>query len=165
MKKYVKSASASDNTINTSNDITAATQSGTTYYKTTVEQIIDTLKADEANPWLIAAFQNDGYDAIDYKHNLYGSAVLDDGLYICVTDGHDIEINGEQVDPEAALEDYPVEELSAFIKPATDDIIRRWITPDEIKVPWLDGWAADLLDSGYSFIELAEAAKEFVDFD
>ena len=168
IKNYVDNHQNDDNT---SENITSAENTdnqindGTIYYKTTVEEIIDTLKDQEANPWLIAAFQNDGYDAIDFKHNLYGSAVLDDGLYICVTDGHDIEVNGEEVDPEDALEDYSVDELSKYIQPATPDIIKRWITPDEIKKPWLDKWAPELLNSGHSFIELAEAAKEFFDFD
>lgn len=143
--------------------INAASEMGTVYYKTNAEQIIDVLKDNTANAWLIAAFQNDGLDAIDFKHHLYGSYVEGDDLYICVTDGYEIDVNGEEVDPESAFEDYTSKELAAYIQPATPEIILERITEYEIKPPFFDGWAADLLEGGYTFVQLMDDAQEFID--
>lgn len=161
MKKCVKNIS--DSTANSSTNITAATQSNTTFYKTNVEQILDVLKDNDANVWLIAAFQNEGLNALDIEHHLFGSYEDGENLYICVTDGYEINVNNEEVDPELAMENYSIEELSAYIKDATPEVILERITEFEIKPPYFDGWAADLLEDGHTFIELMEAAEEFID--
>ena len=101
-----------------------------------------------------------GWDALDFKHNLFGSEIIDDVLYICKTDGYEIQINGEDVEPEFALEDYSVEELSAYIDDADDDIITNSITTYELKPIDLDEVSLRLLELGNSFIDVVKAAQD-----
>ena len=155
----IKSNKKSPSTIQAEEEI----RKPTVFYKTNVDEIIEVLKDNDENVWLIAAFENDGLDAIDFKHNMWGSYVDGSELYICVTDGHEIEVDGKMVDPEFALEDYGVEAVSPYIEDATPDIILERIGVDEINPPYFDGWAADLLEGGHSFVELMEAADDFID--
>lgn len=119
--------------------ITAAESSGhstgTTYYSATLDKIIKAYEGYNKNIWVWNAFKRYGFYAIDFDHNLYGSAVVDDTLYICVTNGQDIEVNGEYIDPEDAFDKYTPEDLADYIKPATDKIIERYITEIEIEEP------------------------------
>lgn len=150
-------------TVKSSKNIFAEEDIGTTYYTTDVNQILDFLKDEDSNIWLIGAFELDGLDALNLENNLFGSKIIGDILYICVTDGSDININGNMVDPESALDDYDVEELSAYIRPADDEVLRRWITTSEIYEPDMDKIAPILMGEGYYFIDLMEAAKEFIE--
>lgn len=141
--------------------VNPAQNPGTTFYSATVDDIIDAYGDVTLNAWIRQAFVDRGLDAIDYDHNLYGSAIIDDVLYICVTDGYDIEVNGEEVDPEEALSEYTPEDLSDYIKPATAEIIRRNITEYELITPDFESWAIDLLRDGYSFSKLVTDYMEF----
>lgn len=142
--------------------ITAATSAGTTYYRATLQDVEDAIQNDTAaNIWILKSFQELGWDAIDFKHRLFGSQIIDNDLYICETDGRDINVNGDMIDPESALLDYDIRQLSAYVEDATDDIILRYITTYEIKTPDFDKWAPDLLDDGNTFLQLADAAREF----
>lgn len=143
--------------------ITAATSIGTTYYTASLDDVISAMRSQGGNIWIYASFKKLGWDAIDFAHNLYGSQVIDNVLYLCITDGHDIDVNGESVNPEEALEDYDVSELSAYIQPADADIIRKYITQYEIKTPDFNNWADDLI-SDYYFTDLVRDAQEFADF-
>lgn len=143
-----------------SKSITAATQSGTTFYKCTLDQVIEALKKADSNIWLQYVINEYGWDALDFKHNLFGSEIIDDVLYICKTDGYEIQINGEDVEPEFALEDYSVEELSAYIDDADDDIITNSITTYELKPIDLDEVSLRLLESGNSFKDVVKAAYD-----
>lgn len=134
---------------------------GTTFYQVSLKELQDSLKGSDANIWMQKAFEEDGFDAIEFKHSLFGSRVIDDILYICITDGYDITVNGKEVDPETALDYYnPETELSDYVKLADDDIIMENITEYEMKPIDFDKWAADLLKD-YSFMDLVKAAKDF----
>lgn len=140
--------------------VTAATQRGTTFYRCTIDQVIETLENIDANMWLQYVIKEYGWDAIDFKHNLFGSEIIDDVLYICKTDGYEIQINGEDVEPEFALEDYSIEELSAYIEDATDDIVRSSITTYELKPIDLDEVSLRLLELGNSFTDVVKSAQD-----
>jgi len=145
--------------------ITAAkTGVGTTFYKATLSRVMKALEQDGANIWMIWAFQELGFDAIDFSHGLFGSQVRDVGgedvLYICVTDGYDIEVNGNMEDPEEALDYFGDSELADYIEEATNKIITDHITEYEIFTPQFDKWAPEMLRSGYSFTELADAKQD-----
>lgn len=147
-------------------NITAAIKSaknvGTTFYSVTADDIIEAYGDSTLNVWIRQAFVERGLDAIDYDNNLYGSKVIDDVLYICDTDGRDIEVNGNPTDPEDALDEYVVDELSEYIEPASAEIIRRYITEYELKDPDFEGWAIDLLRDGYDFSKLV---TDYMDFE
>lgn len=133
---------------------------GTVYYETTLNQVIDALENNDANMWLILALKESGWDSIDFKNNMFGSKVINDKLYICQTNGQDINVSGKDVDPETALDDYELSELSAYIEPASDDIIIKNITGYEIKITNVNETAIELLQHGNSLLDVVKDAEE-----
>lgn len=131
---------------------------GTTWYKASYDEILDALQDSSVNPWVLIYFNTDNFNAINFKHNLWGSFVEGDDLYICVTDGYDIEINGEMVDPESAAEIYGLDELTEYIESATPEFIRSKITEDELDPIPFNKLINNALDSGWSFTELIKYA-------
>lgn len=128
----------------------AATPGGTVWYEAEFEQVRDALK--EENLILYGAFLTNGFDCIsNIDINLPGSYVHGDYLYICETDGQLINVNGNQVDPESAMEEYEPEVLSAYIVPADDKIIRQKLTEYEITNYDIDEVADALFEEGYTF--------------
>lgn len=140
---------------------THTTTDSTTFYAATLNQVVNTFKSSDTNVWIQKSFTELGWDAIDFKNNLYGSHVVDDILYICVTNGYDVDVNGQTVNPEELLVHYTPDEVSDYIKPATDSIIQKYITEYEIHTPLFDDWAVDMLKSGIPFSELV---RDFQDF-
>lgn len=116
--------------------VTAASNVGTTYYRATLDNVIQTLTRNDANLFLLYLIEEYGFDALDFKKHMFGSAVFEenneDVIYICVTDGYEIEVDGEMVDPEEALENYAPIYLENHIQDANDDVIMRNITPYEL---------------------------------
>jgi len=149
MKKLIKS----DNNVRSTK--------GTTFYRMTIDQIKDAFK-DSYNIWISKTFDELGLDAINFDM-LYGSAQDYNGLmYYCDSDGYEIDIDGEMVDPEEALNSYdPEDELAPYTKQATSEIILKNITVHEIQTPSFDKWAEDLMRDGYSFTSLIKAKDEF----
>lgn len=128
----------------------AATPGGTIWYEAEFEQVRDALK--EENLILYGAFLTNGFDCIsNIDINLPGSYVYGDYLYICESDGELININGDQVDPESAMEEYGPEMLSAYIAPADDKIIQQKLTEYEITNYDIDEAADALFEEGYTF--------------
>lgn len=130
--------------------IAAATPGGTVWYEAEFEQVRDSLK--EENLILYGAFLTNGFDCIsNIDINLPGSYVHGDYLYICETDGQLINVNGDQVDPEYAMQEYEPEVLSAYIIPADDKIIQQKLTEYEITNYDIDEVADALFEEGYTF--------------
>lgn len=152
MKKFVKSKSNSQT-------VTGATTPGTIYYKTNLKQVLDVLK-DKLNIFCWKSLEDYGFGCIDFDVDLFGSYVDGDDLYICKTDGEDITVNGELVDPEAAMDNFYIDDLTPYIRPATPDVIETYITPYEVSIPDINQAAKDLLDDNYSFSDLVDAYNE-----
>lgn len=133
---------------------------GTVWYKASYIKIKNALgdAIPDVNPWISIYFDRENFKSIDFNHNLWGSFVEGDDLYICVTDGYDIEINGEMVDPEQAYELYGLKALSDYIQPATDQIITSKITDDEMFAVPFDDLIDDVLAGGWSFTEAVKYA-------
>lgn len=144
--------------------VQTAQNNGTTFYSVTLDRIIDYYSDSTRNVWIRQAFIERDWDAIDFDNNLFGSQVVDDVLYICVTNG-DMVVNETHIDPEEALEIYSPDEIAEYIKPATDDIIKRYITEYEIKMPDFDNWAITILNDGYDFAKLVKDCTDFSYFD
>lgn len=142
-------------------DRNEARKAGTTYYTITKDALRKAFDGDSENVWLKAAIESDGFGAIDLDKNLFGSKVIGDTLYLCITDGRDIMVDGIAVDPEEALDEYTPEQLSDFVAHATDKLIRRYITPYEIYEPDFDELAVNLLKDGVSFGRLVDDYEEF----
>lgn len=142
--------------------IHTATYGGTTFYKLKLEDLIEILKKLKSNVWVIKAFQELGWDAIEMDNNLYGSKIIEGVLYLCVTDGYEIQVGDELYDPEAALESFDIEDLEQYIQEATEDVVDKYITEYEIKSPDFNGWAKSMLMDGITFTELVQDYYEFV---
>ena len=144
--------------------IMAAEQGGTVYYHATDDELSSLLESGGANTWIFEAINfNRLEDIINLDAGLYGSKIIDDEIYLCVTDGHDINVNGENVDPESALDQYDIDELAAYIQPMTEEIAVRYITEQEMNLStdMVDSLALDLIEeAGYSFAYLAKEAQE-----
>ena len=113
----------------------------------------------KANVWLLQRLESVGWEAIDLKNALFGSDVIDDVLYICCTDGKDIQVGDSLVDPEMALRGYSPEELRSYIVDADDKIVKRYVTEFALAEFDIDESAEQLLKEGKSFIDLMEAAQ------
>ena len=153
------------NTIKNATTVKTAMQKSNTYYRVTLDDIESVMQdSTDANIWSLKSFQEIGWDAIDFEHNLFGSQVIDDVLYICNTDGRDIDVRGEKVDPETALDDYKLSDLYTYIEDADEEIILKYNTPYEIKTPKFNNWASELLKDGYTFTDIVNDAQEISDF-
>lgn len=128
----------------------AKTPGGTVWYEAEFEQVRDAL--EEENLILYGALLTNGFDCIsNIDINLPGSYLEGDYLYLCETDGKLINVNGEDVDPESAMQDYGPEVLSAYIIPAYSKIITQKLTEYEITNYDIDNVAYELFEEGYRF--------------
>lgn len=135
------------------------TSIGTEFHKISLDDTLKILQRDKANIWLMQRLESVGWEALDIKHNLFGSYVIDDILYICVTDGKEIQVEDALIDPEIALESYRPEELEDYIVDADDKIVKRYITEYALAEFDIDESAEQLLHEGKSFIDLMESAQ------
>lgn len=141
--------------------IYASTSRGTTFYKLDIDTVVDSIRSNDGNLWLYYALSADGFDAIDFDKNLFGSQVIGDVLYLCVTDGQDITVQDKQVDPESALSTYSIEELSSYIVEGNAKIVDQYITTYELKPIDFDEGALWLLEEGFTFEDLVKDYQEF----
>lgn len=141
---------------------TAALETGTHFYTVTLPDLIDSLNENEGNIWLIYALQEYGWNALDTDHNFYGSAIVDDIFYLCVTDGHEIEINNKLEDPETVIEEFGINAIANYLSEISDDIIHRYITPYEMNFNQIDinNLAIRMLEDDYTFLDLVKYAKD-----
>lgn len=139
---------------------------GTTFYKITYDAIVDAYEDYNIVVW--QALKDYGWDAFDISKYLYGSQMFDDVLYVCDTDGVDIEVDdagdfGDNglLNPEEALAAVGPESLQEYIKVPSDDEIRKLVTPYDLSDGYdLDEIATQLLAQGYTFNEIVTAAAD-----
>lgn len=136
----------------------------TVWYEADLDMVRNALR--EENLILYGAIQTHGFDAIkDIDMNIPGSYIddVEDRIYICVTDGSQVVVDGEEVDPDEAMEEYGPEALEGYILPATNQMIVNKLTSYEINNYDLDLVAQDLMDESYSFIDIYEAYKDIAE--
>lgn len=139
--------------------IRGAVTFGTRFFKIP----IDVLKkaAEDENILLKTLIDEEGWGAINID-GMYGSKVIGDTLYYCETDGEPIQVNGQEVDPEEALEEFQVDDLSDFIYDPSEDEIKKMISEYDIMPFDIDAIAEELITSHKAtFYELYQAYKEF----
>lgn len=157
--KYIKSDATSTSIAKKIDEL------GTIFYKFTLDEVLDYFSGSKQNCWIWKSFEELGWECIDLAKNLIGSRVIDDVFYLCITDGQEIEVNGQEVMPESALEEYDISDLENYILPGDKGIIKRYITEDEIYTPYFDKWAGEMIEKdGYDFTEMVKYANEFYDF-
>ena len=156
MKKYKN--------INAAEGVEESISESTVFYPIELDYLIDLLNKRNKNPMLIWMLETMGFDALNLEQ-LYGSAVVDDVLYLCRTTGDEILIDGKMVDPETAIEEYDIDGIAPYIADPDDNYIARAISPDEAVQPDLEDAAIALLQQPYKMTlkEIVDAAKDFVD--
>lgn len=137
-------------------------RSGTTFYKITEDQLLKFYDKID-NQILRFIVSNNGFDAFNVDL-MYGSKLINRVLYLCVTDGRDIEVKGKMVDPESALDDYGISGVSDYVEDGTDDIIQRYITFYELNLTKdfdLNKVAYDIISGNYAdFTQVVKDAEE-----
>ena len=149
------------NNIAEKSKIYSAIQEGTTFYHVTLDDAINYLSTKETNLILSYMISTYGWDSLDFSKGLFGSGLVNNDLYICQTDGYDIDVNGESVDPESAFDEYGPENLESYIEEATPQIIKRMITPYElIEDIDMNEVAVGIISSGHDFSELLKSLED-----
>lgn len=141
--------------------ITAAEKLGTTLYEVTRDQL-EAFYRDQDNMVATYLVDNYGFEAFDIEH-MYGSAIIDDTLYICDTDGDYVIVDDVDVNPETLLEDYDLSQLTEFLRPADEQVLKRYVSLYEMIVPKglsLDDIALELLNAGHHFTTIVEDANQ-----
>lgn len=130
---------------------------GTTIYRFSRDDVSDSLNS--RNIVMGAAFDTEGWNSINFK-NLPGSEVINNILYLLVTDGHEIEIEEEFEDPEDLLRMYRPDQLEDFIEDGTEEILKNYVTFYEMDID-LDEAAYYLIHKdNYSFTDVLKAADD-----
>ena len=149
MKRYIRST------------VEPAVTQGTTFYRVTLDEVIDHFSDKSENVFILKSFEELGWDALDFHKHLYDSFICEDDLYICVTDGKQIRYNDKFISVDKLPKDIDLDELSKYIANANDPIIHRYITPYEIKTPPFTKWSKELEAEGYDKEKLRKDAERF----
>lgn len=137
----------------------------TTYYEISEDTLLDHAM-ENRKLFLYATLLDNGIRAIDVDHHLWGSIIDTDSdvLYLCVTDGYEIEVDGEFYDPEEVLEkvyygELDPEAVEQYVQKPDDKIINRYINFDVIdpKYADIDHLADLLMREGYTFKEIVKS--------
>ena len=132
---------------------------GTTYYKITLDEAKSAY--EDENSIVFGALNLYGWEAINVYRYLIGSEIVDNVLYLCVTDGNEIEADGELLDPEEAMAAVGPDYLQSYISSATPEIIIKQLTPydlsDDVDI---DEVVLNLLEDGYSFYDIVKDAAD-----
>ena len=139
-------------------------EQGTKFYVITNEMILE--NSPWANNcwfnWVLTNYTLDDILDLDY---LDGSEVIDDDLYLCVTNYDPIFVGNEEVDPLDALNDFSLEQLrnEGLIDDNPSPEIIRKITDSEIN--WMaidiDSTAQEMLN----YDTLAKVAYDAIDLN
>lgn len=138
---------------------------GTTWYRVLNDQFRKFIDDKEDNVFVRYTANTNGLDCLNLTQ-MFGSAIYDDELFICVTDGQPIVVGADtNVDPETAFEKYTPEDLDAYIEDAKDSELTKYITYREFKPDLLendrDNAAIEALQSGdYSFEDIIKDYNE-----
>ena len=143
--------------------MSAETIAGTSWYPVTRKQFTDFAEDNITNVFLRYTAIYDGFEALDLDL-MYGTKIVDDTLYICSSDGKDIRVGDEEVDPEIALDEYTPDELFAYMEDVTDQVLESHTTVNDFNKDLLkdnlNNAAIEALQDDVDFSELIEDYNE-----
>lgn len=142
-----------------STEIKPAEDSGTTYYRVTEDQLLDYAE-NSRNVVFRYLIEKYSFDALDLESKMFGSRLIDNVLYICDTDKQKIQVDGEFVDPERAIDNYDLDDLEAYIQDSNEHVLERFVDGRELKHVNVDHIFSDLLDQGYHTDEILKSIKD-----
>lgn len=122
---------------------------GTQFYRITTQMLVNNSPYYKDNCWAVEMLESLPLDRVLKVESLWGSKVIDDVLYFCKTDGEELEIGGEFVDPEDALETFNLSALSKYIVDKVPKEIYREITDSDLNIGAIDvdNMAIDLINA------------------
>lgn len=133
---------------------------GTVFYKITPLEFEDAFDSAEVNAFLQYLALSRGFNAFDLD-KMYGSFEYGDDFYLCVTDEYPIIIDGEEVQPEYAYEDYGFDAIANLVQPSTPEIILKYFTTYELEDFDIDEVADRMMNrEGYTFSMLVNEAND-----
>lgn len=144
---------------------------GTTFYPISEERLLKALDRSKKklNKFFVDIVRYSGVSALDLNDS-YGTQIDDvnDTIYLCVSDGKPIKVNGEEIDPYEALDAYTIEDLSEYTEQPSDDTILKNITvyelnPDILDSNTIDTIVEDNLGKGVHFKEIVKDYEELKD--
>ena len=135
--------------------IFGASSIGTTYYKIYLDDAITELKK-HGNLFTYNEIKQLGFESIDISKHLFGSKIIDNILYLCITDGKDIIVDKYPIDPVDALKFLDIEELYDYIKDGSSKIILQYITPYEVPIDNFEESAIELLSEGFKLDQIVK---------
>ena len=69
-------------------------------------------------------------------------------------------MDGREVDPEEALDEYPLDKLAAYIEDFDEDVVRSTISIYDMAVVDLNVVAISMLEDGNDYTEITKRAIE-----
>lgn len=109
---------------------------GTCYYHCSLDELMRAIRgsSDDADVkrQTIRLLRDHGFDAFDMD-KLPGSRLLGDEMYLCMTDGHPIKVNGEWHDPEDVLFMCELDDIKDRIRKGPSRLIKQRLTMREMK--------------------------------
>lgn len=103
---------------------------GTIWYEISKDALLSAYRTK--NKQIYDCIENEGISAIDVD-SMFASAIRDDMLYYGVTNGVGIDVDGEMIDPEFAIENIDIDSLRRYIEIPTNNTILKCISEYEIK--------------------------------
>lgn len=136
---------------------------GTVFYAVSLDAAIDAFKTD-GNLFLAAELETNRWNHLDLEHNLYGSGIIENVLYICVTDGHTINIadSDDGVDPEDLIDTYGADFVDyAPVADPDSSTIRKYLSAYEFTDLPINHLGYQLVDRN-NFEEVVEAYLDHI---
>lgn len=159
---------------NTSKDVIQAESemsedvSGTTFYVIPAEKLVKALDKSKRNlnKFFIDIIRYTDLTCLNID-DLYGSQIdeVNNVLYLCISNGQPIQVNGEEVDPFEALDKYTIEDLSQYTKQPDDKVILDHISiyelnPDVFDSDTIDTIVEQNLEKGVHFKDIVDDYDE-----
>lgn len=141
-------------------NIFSATNIGTTYYEIDLDFAITELRK-HGNLFTYMQIKQLGFECIDLSKNLFGSEIIDDKLYICVTDGKDIIVDNYPINPIDASKFYNIDELYDYVETGSSKVVIQYITPYEVPVDNFEESTIELLSEGFSLDQIVKDYEKY----
>ena len=141
---------------------------GTTFYAIPAERLLKAFDRSrkKLNKFFVDIIRYTDLEALN-PNSFYGSHIdtVNNVFYLCVSDGKPIKVNGEEIDPDEALDKYTIEDLAEYTEQPSDDLILQHVTMYELNPEVFDSDTIDTivqenLEKGVHFKEIVKDYDE-----
>lgn len=131
---------------------------GTVFYRIPEETLKQYYK-DDRNIVMRYLTATEGFNAFNTDILIMDGGGFDDAdgsFILCLSDGEPITIDGEEVEPYEALEEYGVEGIQDYIQDGGDEQIRRYFSTYDLAPIDVDDVADGLFHDGWTFTQILD---------